>query len=142
MTDHDLLVAHSAEARRSAWSSWGAVDDVRGSWLLGLVWQVSQNVAAHGGLADLLEEQRLLSIELCDGPVRAPARERFGGHADRVAVLVGLIDGAPPASVRGPLSPIRLANVKLLTRAELHFLLEHGAPGRHELARRLAAQGW
>jgi hypothetical protein len=211
MTTHDVLVARSADARSSAWSSWGAVDPdviahalnpafmggptwpnlrqafvtarrqgqllvasdglsdpfanpadgqgngfgiefyattvdplpaVPGSWLLDLVWQMSQNAAAHGGLAGLLAEQGLLSTELYDVAIPAHARERYVSDAERVAVLVGLGDAAPPASVQGPLGPIRLANLKLLTRSELDFLLEHGASGRHELARRLAAQGW
>jgi hypothetical protein len=115
---------------------------VAGSWLFDLVWQMSQNAASHGNLAGLLGQQGLLSTELYDVGIPAPARERFVTDAERVAVLVGLGDGTPPAGVEGPLGPIRLANLKLLTRSELDLLLANGAAGRHELARRLAAQGW
>jgi hypothetical protein len=119
------------------------LDEIAGSWLWDLVWQISNNAAQHGRIADVIGELGYLSMELYDVGIPATHAHRFV-RDDRVGVLLGLVDGVeqvPPAVVDGPLSQIRLVNVKLLTLSELDHVIEHGAEGRHDLARRFAAQG-
>jgi hypothetical protein len=117
------------------------LDQVPGTWLWDLVWQMSQFAAGHGGLAGLLDEMSLLSTELYDVGIPDSHRARFVNADARVAVMLGLVDTAPPSSVEGPLSPIRLINIKLMTLDELDYVLDHNEEGRRELARRYSAQG-
>jgi hypothetical protein len=117
------------------------LDSIPGSWLWDLVWQMSQFAAGHGGVAGLLEEMTLLSTELYDVGIPDSHRARFVNPDGRVAVLLGLVDIAPPSTVDGPLSPIRLANLKLMTLDELDHVLARDEAGRRELADRYANQG-
>jgi hypothetical protein len=117
------------------------LDQLPGSWLFDMVWQMSQFAAGHGGLAGLLDEMTLLSTELYNVGIPDPHRGRFVNSDERVAVMLGLHDTAPPSTVEGTLSPIRLVNVKLLTLDELEYVLANDEEGRRELARRFAAQG-
>lgn len=117
------------------------LEKIPGTWLWDMVWQMSQFAAGHGGLAALFEELSLLSTELYDVGIPDSHRDRFVTDQDRVGVLLGLRDATPPASIDGPLSPIRLINIKLLTVAELDHIVEHGEAGREEIAQRLVAQG-
>jgi hypothetical protein len=117
------------------------LDQLPGTWLWDLVWQTSQFAAGHGGLAGLLDEMTLLSTELYDVGIPDSHRARFVNADERVAVMLGLEDTAPPSTVDGPLSPIRLINIKLMTLDELDHVLAHNEEGRRELARRYAAQG-
>ena len=111
------------------------------SWLFDVIWQTSQNAAADGGLAGLLDQLGLVSIELYDVNIPPSHAERFVSAEGRVGALLGLAGPPPPPRIDGPLSPIRLVNAKLLTLAELDFVLREGAPARAELAARFAAQG-
>jgi hypothetical protein len=126
-------------------------DNVRvgpGSWLWDLVWEMSQFAADrqhHSGqqYAGLIDELGLLSTELFNVGIPQQYQQRFINAQGRVGVLLGLgVYGEPPsARIDGPLSPIRLVNVKLLTVAELAYAIEHRDAGRAELARRFAMQG-
>jgi hypothetical protein len=111
------------------------------SWLFDIVWQTSQNAAADGGLAGLLDQLGLVSIELYDVAIPPSHAERFVSVDGRVGALLGLAGPPPPARIDGPLSPIRLVNAKLLTLAELDFVVREGEAGRAELAARFTAQG-
>lgn len=117
------------------------LDQIPGSWLFDLVWQMSQLGASHGGIAGLLDEMKLVSTELHDVGIPDEHAGRFVNEAGRVAVLVGMDARPIPAQIEGPLSPIKLVNLKLLTLEELDFVLERGAEGRAELAERFAATG-
>ena len=116
-----------------------AVGEIGGSWLFDLVWQMSQFAASRGGLAALLDEFTLLSTELPDIAVPLPYVDRFVNENQRVGVLLGLVDSAPPPQVVGQMSQIQLVNVKLLTLPELTYAAEFGPDGRQELVRRFAA---
>jgi hypothetical protein len=61
----------------------------------------------------------------------------FVNAAGRVPVLVGLTTPEYPARFAGPVAPIRLVNLKLLTVAELGLITANADAGRDELARRL-----
>jgi hypothetical protein len=113
-----------------------SVEVPQNSWLFDMVWQVSQFVAQHGEIGPLLEELGLLTTEAHGVGIPDEARPRFVGSEGRVGVLLGLVEEPLPATLQGPLSPIRLVSVKLLTQAELDFAIEGDGEGRQELARR------
>ncbi|MGQ4619256.1 hypothetical protein [Nocardia sp. R7R-8] len=117
---------------------------VAGSWLGRLVMDVS-NQAAHLGFqfTDRLTQYGVVTmalphVELPDAP------DTYIDSEHGAVVMIGLTDAEIPDTVTGPLSSIRLVNVKLLTRAEGRFCIDHpegGAYARNELARRFAEQG-
>jgi len=112
------------------------------SWLFDAVWQMSQFCAQHGGVADLLDELRLVTTELYGVKIPDEHAPRFINDAGRVAVLLGMQPvGRLSFRIDGPLSPIRLVNLKLLTLPELAFVLQGGDGARAELARRFESQG-
>lgn len=109
------------------------------SWLFQVVAGFATQVAGHREVDLLLEERGTVSSELWDVPIPDAYREKFVTPEGRVGILVGLDAPPAPATIEGPLSPIRLANLKLLTLPELRHIVEHGDEGRRELARRLLA---
>jgi hypothetical protein len=115
------------------------VTEFAGCWLFDVVYQMSQFAAKRGSLVPLLDELTLLSTELYDVKIPEPYQETFFDAEQRVGVLLGLVDTAPPARVDGPLSAIRLVNIKVLTVAELNYA-RGGEQARADLARRFAAQ--
>ena len=113
------------------------IDAIPGSWLWGLVWHTAQLAAQHTGLAGLIDELGVVSSELYNVAIPAEYAGRYINQDGRVGVLLGLEDFAVlPPRVQGPIGPIRLVNVKLLTLNELAHVLQHGEAGRKELARR------
>ncbi|NBM20710.1 hypothetical protein [Streptomyces sp. GC420] len=115
------------------------IDRIPGSWLFDLVWQVSQ-LGALQDLGGTLDRLTLVSTELYDVRIPRPYTDRFVNVHRRVGVLLGLA-GTVPTRIAGPLSPIRLVSVKLLTLPELEYAVRNGSEGRRELRRRLTAQG-
>jgi hypothetical protein len=113
------------------------LDPVAPSWLFDLVWNGAQLAAGRGDLLTLLDELGPISTELYDVRVPDTHADRFLNDAGRVGALIGVEDASLPSQVDGPLSPIRLVSIVLLTRAELEYVLEHGDDGRAELSRRL-----
>jgi hypothetical protein len=112
------------------------------SWLFDAVWQMSQFCAQHGGVADLIDELKLITTELYDVKIPGEHAPRFVNDEGRVAVLLGMQPaGRLPFRIDGPLSPIRLVNLKVLTLPELAFVLQGGDGARAELARRFESQG-
>ncbi len=118
-----------------------AQESMPGSWLGDLVRAVSQQAVRHAGLGPLLSELGALTVELYDVAIPAAHRARFVTREARVCVLLGLTDVEVPEVVEGPLAPIRLVNVKLLTVDELAFVLEGGNPARQSLMSRFRRQG-
>lgn len=95
------------------------LDTVPGSWLWDIVWQMSQFAAKRGDLAELLDDMGLLSTELYDVGIPERHRSRFVNADGRVGVMLGMIEDPLPSSIDGPLSEIRLVNVKLPARTRL-----------------------
>jgi hypothetical protein len=108
-----------------------------GSWVFQIVAGFARHVANHGHIHELLDEFGTLSTELWDIAIPESYRAKFVNGEGRVGLLVGLDAPPVPAKVEGPVSSIRFANLKLLCLPELEHVLEHGEPGRDELARRL-----
>jgi hypothetical protein len=121
----------------------GVADSVAkfgGTWLHDLVFHTAQLAARHGGIAGLLDELGVLTTELSDVNIPESYTERFVNEHDRVGVLLSPGHGPLPARVDGPLGPIRLVHVQLLTLDELGFVLAKGESGRRELADKLKGQ--
>ncbi|WP_157107607.1 hypothetical protein [Nocardia amikacinitolerans] len=119
--------------------------DVMGSWLGQMVMAVAQTASQHGfRFTRNLEHYGTLSVSL---PGLDFPPEAAGSYVDEdglVTVLLGLTGEGFPTAVAGPLSGIRMVNIKLLTLAETAFCVS-GASGvtdaRAEIANRLVAQG-
>ncbi|WP_395823094.1 hypothetical protein [Archangium minus] len=58
-----------------------------------------------------------------------------------MAVLLGVESRTLPSHFSTPYGEVRLVTVEALLPSELAYLLEHGAEGQDELARRFAESG-
>ncbi|GAB4587235.1 hypothetical protein [Nocardia sp. IFM 10818] len=129
-------------------ADWPAAQMISDSWLGQMVWSVAQTVSKHGmRFIENLEHFGTLSMTLSGLGFPDEARGTYVDDQGDACVLLGLTDASVPATVDGPLGPIRLVNVKLLTTAETHFCVSGGRSGtgvtdaRGELAQRFADQG-
>ncbi|WP_194893020.1 hypothetical protein [Catenulispora pinisilvae] len=117
--------------------------DVAVSWLGELVQAVSNQVAHFGfRVPQMLDTYGLITLAL-PGLELPDAAGDYLDDDDAPVVMLGLTDAEVPASVPGPLSPIGLVNVKLLTVAEGRFCVNNtigDENARGELARRFAEQ--
>lgn len=115
------------------------------SWLGQTVMTVSNLVAQYGfRVSDMLEQYGVITIQLDNAQLPRAATGTYLDEDGALVVMLGLIGDELPGTVPGPLSPIRLVNVKLLTVAEGRFCVNNSmgdADARHELARRFAEQG-
>lgn len=110
---------------------------MRESWLFDLVYQVSQQCAAHGGVGDLIEELGMISLEL---PV-SDALKDVATSDDGAGVLLGVASPNLPQTVTLPGGVVRLITAKLLWPSELEHAATHGKKGRENLAKKFAADG-
>ncbi|WP_282783477.1 MULTISPECIES: hypothetical protein [unclassified Nocardia] len=115
------------------------------SWLGQMVMTVSNVVAQYGfQVPQMLERYGVITTELSDAQLPDEAADTYLDDNGAIVVMLGLVDREVPTGVAGPLSPIRLVNVKLLTAAEGRFCVDNRMgddEARRELARRFAAQG-
>lgn len=107
------------------------------TWLFELVYQVSQQCAAHGGVGDLIEELGLLSLELPMSDVLTPVAT----PNDTAGVLLGVDPDDCASEFALPGGQVRVVTAKLLWPSELEYAVANGNEGRAELARRFAADG-
>lgn len=112
-------------------------DDTLPAWMLPVVAGYARYVAQHGGIDALLDEFGTLSSELPDIPIPESLQARFVNAAGRVPLLVGLTTPEYPARFAGPVSSIRLVNLKMITVAEFGMIATNGVAGREQLARRM-----
>jgi hypothetical protein len=110
-------------------------EPLQASWLFDLVYHVSQQCAGHGGVRDLIDELRLLSLEL---PVSA-ALQPVATSNNRAGVLLGLAPPDMETEFALPGGSIRVVTAKLLWPSELDYVVANGEAGREELAKRFAA---
>jgi hypothetical protein len=101
-----------------------AITDLVGAWIYTIVGGMSNLEAGETErLAPALERFGTMSVELDASSITEGFNDTYLLPDDGVGVLLGLTDeNTLPTVVDGPLSPIRLVNVKLLTRAELDFI--------------------
>ena len=113
---------------------------VAATWLTRMVMTVSNTVAGNGTrFLDMLEHYGSLTMDL-PGVVLPDEATAFTGDGRDPCVLLGLDHTEIPTTIDGPLSTIRLVNVKLLTAAEADYCVQGTtgvAEARGELARLL-----
>ncbi len=112
-------------------------EQLQASWLFDLVYQVSQQFAAHGGVRELIEELGLLSLEL---PM-SEGLQPVATSNNRAGVLLGLAAPGWQTEFALPGGSVRVVTAKLLWPSELDYVASKGTAGREDLAKRFAADG-
>ncbi|BAV05825.1 hypothetical protein SAMN05421788_10834 [Filimonas lacunae] len=110
---------------------------VQSTWQFQLVYQAAQLMADNGSVASMLDKQPYISTEFYN--VDVPAE--FLNADGRVGAMLGISDEGLPAGIELSLETIKLVNVKLLTQAELKYVIDNGQEGRMKLAALLKEQG-
>jgi hypothetical protein len=113
-----------------------AVKDISKGWPLLLLDRVAEEVAAHEHVREGMQAG-LFSMEVAGKGLPKALVTSEG----RVAVLLGLESRTLPGHFSTPYGQVRLVTVKALLPSELAHVLEHGAQGQAELARRFADSG-
>jgi hypothetical protein len=112
-------------------------EQLQGSWLFNLVYQVSQQCAAHGGVRELIDELGLVSLEL---PM-SEGLQPVATSNNRAGVLLGVPSPDMPMEFTLPGGSVRILTAKLLWPAELDYVAAEGEAARDDLAQRFAADG-
>jgi hypothetical protein len=110
---------------------------VQGTWQFDLTYQAAQLMAAQGNVISLLEELTYITSELFN--VSVPPE--FLTANNTVGIMLGLPNAKFNDTVQLSVEPVKMVNVKLLTLAELNYVIENGDEGRNRLAELLVAQG-
>jgi hypothetical protein len=113
-----------------------SVKDISKGWPLLLLDRVAEEVAAHEHVREAVKAG-LFSMEVAGKGLPKALVTSEG----RVAVLLGLESRTLPGHFSTPYGEVRLVTVKALLPSELAHVLEHGAQGQAELARRFADSG-
>jgi hypothetical protein len=108
---------------------------VQHTWQFQLAYQAAQLIAEQGNLVNLLEEMTYISTEFYN--VDVPYRT----ERNTVGAILGLEHATIPDEVTLSLEDVRIVNVKLLTLAELDYIIKNGAEGREQLVKLLKEQG-
>lgn len=115
------------------------------TWLGMIVMGMSSTVAEHRLMVGrALEAEETITVAFDASGLPEAAHERFVDDQGMAVVMLGVTGTEIPDQVEGPLSPIRLVNVKLLTAAEGAFCVQHDSgsrAARKELVRRFREQG-
>jgi hypothetical protein len=112
-------------------------EQVQNSWLFDLVYQASQQCAAHGSVRALLDDLGLVSMELpASGELLSLATPE-----GRVGVLLGIPAQDFRCEFDVPGGSVKVVTAKLLWPTELTHAVSRGAAGREELAQRFAIDG-
>lgn len=123
----------------------GSTAEVAASWLGQTVMTVSNVVARYGfQVIQMLEHYGLITIPIDNAVLPRDAADIYLDANGQMVVMLGITDRSVPTFVEGPLSRIRLVNVKILTAAEGRFCEDSELgeiEAQQELARRFAAQG-
>jgi hypothetical protein len=113
------------------------IGSVADTWAFRLLYEMAQNVAFMGDLAERIDRLGQVSMAIPDFAV--------GGGWDTEDGSVGVLLGVPadgiPESVDTGAGTARLVAVTLLRPAELDHVVSGRAAGRVEIAQRLAAAG-
>lgn len=110
---------------------------VQGTWQFDLVYQAAQLMAAQGNVISLIEEMTYITSEFFN--VSVPPE--FLTANNTVGIILGLPNAKFGDTVQLSAEPVKMVNVKLLTLAELKYVIENGEEGRNKLAELLIAQG-
>ncbi|OJH39898.1 imm11 family protein [Cystobacter ferrugineus] len=113
-----------------------AVKDISKGWPLMLLDRVADEVAEHEQVRESVKVG-LFSMEVSGKGLPKSLVTQEG----RVAVLLGVESSTLPSHFSTPYGEVKLVTVKALLPSELAYLLEHGAEGQAELARRFVESG-
>jgi uncharacterized protein DUF1629 len=113
-----------------------AVKDISKGWPLLLLNRVADEVAEHEQVRESVKAG-LFSMEVSGKGLPKSLVTEEG----RVAVLLGVESRTLPSHFSTPYGEVKLVTVKSLLPSELAYLLEHGAEGQAELARRFVESG-
>lgn len=108
---------------------------VQNTWQFQLVYQAAQLMAEQGNVISLLEELTYITTEFYD--VDVPFKTERG----TVGAILGLPSTRFNNEVTLSLEAVKMVNIKLLTLAELDYILQHGDEGRVKVAELLIKQG-
>ena len=112
------------------------VKDLSKGWPLMLLTRVADEVAEHEPVRARVTAG-LFSLEVSGQGMPKALLTREG----RVAVLLGVASRTLPGRFSTPYGEVKLITVKALLPSELAYVLEHGAEGQAELARRFLGNG-
>ncbi|WP_338068602.1 imm11 family protein [Archangium gephyra] len=112
------------------------VKDISKGWPLMLLDRVADEVAEHEHVRESVKAG-LFSMEVSG---KGMPKSLVTGEG-RVAVLLGVESRSLPGHFSTPYGEVKLVTVKALLPSELAYLLEHGAEGQAELARRFVENG-
>ncbi|MGN6543606.1 MAG: hypothetical protein ACTHK7_01040 [Aureliella sp.] len=107
------------------------------SWLFELVYGISQQCANHGGVAEIVDELGIVSLELPVGD----SLQSLANDEGRVGVLLGVPADDIPRHFQLPAGAALALTATLLFPSELEFVVANGSEGRSQLADRLAENG-
>jgi hypothetical protein len=113
-----------------------AVKDISKGWPLMLLDRVADEVAEHEHVREGMKAG-LFSMEVSGKGMPRSLVTQEG----RVAVLLGVASRMLPSHFSTPYGEVKLVTVKALLPSELAYLLEQGAEGQAELARRFVENG-
>jgi hypothetical protein len=113
-----------------------AMKDFSKGWPLLLLDRVANEVVEYENVRKRAKAG-LFSMEVSGEGMPEPLVTPEG----RVAVLLGAESRTLPGHLSTPYGAVKLVTVKVLLPSELAYLLEHGAKGQAELARRFEANG-
>ena len=110
-------------------------DHLQMSWLFAVVYEVSQQAAAHGGFRALIDEMGMFSME-----IKAPNElESLANTAGNVGLLLGLRSPTLELEWELPAGLVKAVTVKVLQPAELAYVVENDEAGRNHLEELFAA---
>lgn len=106
------------------------------TWQFHTLYQAAQQAAENPNIASIIEEYTYLSTELYN--TNAP--DEFVNKDGRVGALLALPSPTVPSTVQLSLEKVRIVNVKLLTLAELDYIIKNGEEGRLKIGELLLKQ--
>jgi len=109
---------------------------VNTTWQFQLLYQAAQVMADQGNVISLINDLTYITTEFYDVDV-----PEFRNADGRVGAFIGLSDPIIPGEVQLSLEPVKMVNIKLLTLAELEYVVNNGEEGRAKLAELIIAQG-
>lgn len=125
-----------AEGPAELWPAGVALTAIAGTWLFSVVSEISNVVAGHGGVRELLDELGAVSVEVEGDRFPAHLRNEHG----RVGVLLGVPARDVPDRFRFPGGDdVRWVAITVLTREELDRVVKGGDAARVALTAALAA---
>ena len=114
-------------------------DTIKRSWAFDLIENFAANIADAGGIDHQLERHGILSIEL---PAPESLPQEWRTSEDFVGALINVPTPGRQSQVDlGDGVAALMVPLTLLTPAETAYVVEHGAQGRAEIARRLSDAG-